>query len=286
MPHTIYLGSGLVQARMREFDHKNDEYHEARLSDSRSAVMLYKPTLSAIKSCMSYTIAELCMTLFFVAGFVNSAILIVAASSLSEADQDADLPGMHDLFVSTIGEATGTIFAVGLLFSGVSAGIVATMAGQLICEGAMDWRMSPFLRRLVTRLISIVPAVVIAAATGKRGLAEALNACNVVLSVSLIFITAPLVWYTSRDRYMRVRVEDGEGEGGRGRTGNGDGSRAVGALRGTGGAGEEMGSGGEGTVSLANGWIVTGIAWLLWFVVAGMNVALLTFLGLGIGGDD
>ncbi|KAI9648098.1 hypothetical protein NHQ30_002727 [Ciborinia camelliae] len=200
MPHTIYLGSGLVQARMREFDHQNEKYHEARISDSQFAIMLYRPTLSAIKSCMSYTITELCITLLVVASFVNSAILIVAAASLSEADQDADLQGMYHLFVNTMGHAAGTIFAVGLLFSGVSAGIVATMAGQLICEGAMDWHLSPFWRRLVTRFISIVPAVSVAAATGRRGLADALNACNVVLSVSLIFITFPLVWYTSFDR--------------------------------------------------------------------------------------
>lgn len=130
MPHTIYLGSGLVQSRMRDFDHENDKYHEARSSDSKFAIMLYRPTLSAIKSCMSYTIAELCITLFTVAIFVNSAILIVAAASLSESAQDADLPGMYRLFVSTIGQGAGTIFALGLLFSGISAGIVATMAGQ------------------------------------------------------------------------------------------------------------------------------------------------------------
>ncbi|KAF7863800.1 hypothetical protein EAF04_006765 [Stromatinia cepivora] len=281
MPHTIYLGSGLVQARMREFDHRNEKYHEARTSNSRFAIMLYRPTFSAIKSCMSYTIAELCITLFIVANFVNSAILIVAATSLSEDNQDADLPGMYQLFVDTIGQATGTIFAVGLLFSGISAGIVATMAGQLICEGAMDWRLSPFVRRLVTRCISIVPAVVIAAAAGQRGLAEALMVGNVVLSVSLIFVTAPLVWYTSAERFMRVRVEVGENE--------------VNDVVGVGGLekelriadrGENGGGEGAGMVSMANGWVVTGVGWLLWFVVAGMNVALLTFLGLGIGGDD
>ncbi|CAD6442065.1 1eda123d-e63a-4fd1-8a5f-5a04cbdb2bec [Sclerotinia trifoliorum] len=279
MPHTIYLGSGLVQARMREFDHKNEKYHEARTSNSKSATMLYRPTLSAIKSCMSSTIAELCITLFIVANFVNSAILIVAAASLSEENQNADLPGMYQLFVDTIGQAAGTIFAVGLLFSGISAGIVATMAGQLICEGAMDWRLSPFVRRLVTRCISIVPAVVIAAAAGQRGLAKALVVGNVVLSVSLIFVTAPLVWYTSAERFMRVGVEDGDGVAGMG-------SGIVGARLRDADAREDGRGDGGATVSLANGWAVTSMGWLLWFVVAGMNVALLTFLGLGIGGDD
>jgi metal iron transporter len=130
MPHTIYLGSGLVQARMRDWDMMNNNIHEVKAADSKYAVMLYKPTLSAIKSCMSMTIAELCITLFTVAIFINSAILIVAASSLSVAADNADLPGMYQLFVSTISQGAGTIFALALLFSGISAGIVATMAGQ------------------------------------------------------------------------------------------------------------------------------------------------------------
>lgn len=92
--------------------------------------MLYRPTLSTIKACMSYTIAELCITLFVVAVFVNSATLIVAGASLSEAAGRADLPGMYQLFVDTIGQGAGTMFALALLFSGISAGIVATMAGQ------------------------------------------------------------------------------------------------------------------------------------------------------------
>jgi metal iron transporter len=121
MPHTIYLGSGLVQARMRDWDMANNQnVHEVKASESKFAV----------KSCMSMTIAELCITLFIVSIFVNSAILIVAAASLSEAASDADLPGMYNLFVQTIGQGAGTMFALALLFSGISAGIVATMAGQ------------------------------------------------------------------------------------------------------------------------------------------------------------
>lgn len=104
----------------------------------------------------------------------------------------------------------GTIFALALLFSGVSAGIVCTMAGQLICEGALDWRMKPFYRRLLTRSVSVIPAIIIAASEGQTGLAAALNGCNVVLSVALIFLTFPLIWYTSCKKYMRVKVDDRE----------------------------------------------------------------------------
>jgi len=84
------------------------------------------------------------------------------------------------------------------------------MAGQLICEGALDWRMKPFYRRLLTRSVSVIPAIIIAASEGQTGLAAALNGCNVVLSVALIFLTFPLIWYTSCKKYMRVKVNDTE----------------------------------------------------------------------------
>ena len=275
MPHTIYLGSGLVQARMRDVDESKLTCHKALPSSSKYAVQLYRPTLSAIKACMSYSIAELCITLFVVAVFVNSAILIVAAAHLSTSAGDADLYGIYTLFVSTIGQSSGTIFALALLFSGISAGIVATMAGQLICEGAFNWRMRPFLRRLLTRVVAILPALVIAASDGQAGLAAALNGCNVVLSVALIFITFPLIWYTSCDRYMRVKVDDtAEPVGVVNGLFNYDTERAMAA----------SGSDIEGTISLANSWVTAIAGWGIWVVIASMNIATLTFLGLGLSG--
>lgn len=276
MPHTIYLGSGIVQSRMRQFDEKQDTVHTALPNESKFAIPIYRPTLSAIKSCMNYSIVELCVTLFIVSIFVNSAILIVAAASLSEAAEDADLPGMYQLFVTTIGQASGTIFALALLFSGISAGIVATMAGQMICEGALNWRMNPFLRRLATRLLASIPAIIIAASEGQEGLANALNGCNVVLSVALIFLTFPLIYFTSRSRYMRVRIDDR--------------ARRVGVVDGmmnfdTEKMLEASGGDSEGTVNLKNNWFVAGLGWFIWFVIAAMNVATLTFLGLDIGDD-
>jgi metal iron transporter len=277
MPHTIYLGSGLVQARMRDIDRLHNRLHSVRASDSKYAIQLYRPTLSTIKSCMSYTIAELCITLFIIAIFVNSAVLIIAGAAFTDpSDSDADLPGLYAIFVNTIGQASGTVFALSLLFSGVSAGIVATMAGQMICEGAMNWRMSPFLRRFLTRTISIIPAIVIAGAEGQAGLAAALNGCNVVLSVALIFLTFPLLWFTSQNKYMRVRIDDNqEPVGAVDRILTYQTERAIWA------AGGDV----EGTVSLANNKATTIVGWIIWFIVAAMNVATLTFLGLGLGGD-
>jgi metal iron transporter len=277
MPHTIYLGSGLVQARMRELDRIDGHLHEVKASDSKFAISLYRPTRSTIKACMSYTIAELCIVLFVVAVFVNSAVLIVAGAAFTPDDSDADLPGLYQLFNDTIGNGTGTIFALSLLFSGVSAGIVATMAGQMICEGAMNWRMSPFLRRIVTRTVSIIPAMIIAAAEGQAGLAAALNGCNVVLSLALIFLTFPLIWFTSRHKYMTVRIDDNADP-----VGVMDGILTYNTERALWNEGHYS----EGTISMANNWTTTIVGFVIWFMIAAMNVATLTFLGLGIGGGD
>ncbi len=103
MPHTIYLGSGLVQPRMRDLDKLHNRLHEVRASESKFAMYLYRPTLSTIKSCLSYTIAELCITLFIVAIFINSAVLIVAGASFSSDASNADLPGLYRVFVDTLG---------------------------------------------------------------------------------------------------------------------------------------------------------------------------------------
>ena len=272
MPHTLYLGSGLVQARMKDFDIKHEIYHEAMTNDSPSAIKLYRPSFSAIKSCMNYSIAELCVTLFIVAIFVNSAILIIAAASLSEAAQDADLYGMYNLFVTSISQAAGTMFALSLLFSGVGAGIVATMAGQLVCEGALNWRMRPFYRRLLTRSIAIVPGIIVAAADGRSGLAAALNGCNVVLSVALIFLTFPLIWYTTFRKYMEVPTESGVSV------------VTIDSVE------QERAADVETvqrlpTVNLANNLATSIGGWIIWVIIAAMNIATLTFLGLGIGGD-
>lgn len=276
MPHTLYLGSGLVQARMRSVDKLHNRLHEVRASDSKFAMMLYRPTLSTIKQCMNLTIAELCITLFIVAIFVNSANLIIAGASFTPDAQNADLQGLHQLFIDTLGKASGYMFALSLLFSGISAGIVATLAGQMICEGAMNWRIRPFFRRLATRMISIIPAMIIAASLGQEGLAKAFLGCNVVLSIALIFLTFPLVYFTSHNKFMSVRVDDRQEP-----VGVVDGILTYATGRAIWAAGGDL----EGTVSLANNWATTIAGWVIWFIIAAMNVAALTFIGLGIGSD-
>ena len=152
----------------------------------------------------------------------------------------------------------------------------------MVSEGMLNWTIAPWLRRLLTRAISIVPSVIIAASVGKTGLNQALTASQVVLSVILPFVTAPLIWFTCRSSIMTVlpstghRVGDQGGEIGAG-DGTGDGN---GNGTGTGtGAGESAGP--NQPVNMKNGWIVTIFAALIWLVLVVMNVSLLVLVGLG-----
>ncbi|KAG8353215.1 hypothetical protein FVEN_g8861 [Fusarium venenatum] len=228
----------------------------------------YVPSEKAIKHSLKLSILDLAISLFTFALFVNSAILIVAGASLygDASALGADIFGIHGLLSQSISPAAGTIFALALLLSGVSAGIVCTIAGQMVSEGSLNWKVKPWLRRLMVRSISITPSIIIAGAVGRSGLNAALNGSQVVLSVILPFVTAPLIYFTARDKYMTVR--DGGSHGnivdGNGMTNDVD--------------GEEAGIQPEG-MKMANSWFTTIIAILVWLFIAVMNLANLVFLG-------
>lgn len=256
MPHSLYLGSGIVQPRLRHFD-TNAGIYATRETISNDEEIIYRPSIAAIRSCLTYSIVEVCLSLFTFALFVNSAILIVAGASLSSntAAADADLFGIHDLLSKTLAPAAGTIFALALLLSGTSAGIVTTMAGQMLSEGALNWTIAPWLRRLITRSVSITPSIIIAAAVGKKGLSDALNGTQVALSVALPFVSAPLIYFTCRDKYMVVAGSELTGDEGRDQE--------------------------TEPVKMGNHWMVSIFAVAIWLVITIMNVSLLVLVGLG-----
>lgn len=256
MPHSLYLGSGIVQPRLRHFD-INAGIYATRENLNSDRKPIYRPSIAAIRSCLTYSTVEVGLSLVTFALFVNSAILVVAGASLSSNTdaEDADLFGIYRLLSKTLAPAAGTIFALALLMSGTSAGIVATMAGQMLSEGALNWTIAPWLRRLLTRAISITPSIIIAAAVGKKGLSDALNGTQVALSVVLPFVSAPLIYFTCRNKYMVVAGSEV--------TGSEDEDQAV------------------ETVKMRNHWLVSIFAVLIWLVVAIMNVALLVLVGLG-----
>lgn len=264
MPHSLYLGSGIVQPRLREYDeHHNPTSFRNSDADSVSDELKYKPSLAAIKHCMSYSIAELAISLFTFALFVNSAILIVAGASLyGQTDAtDADLFSIHSLLSQSIAPVAGTLFALALLLSGTSAGIVCTIAGQMVSEGQLNWTMKPWLRRLMTRSISITPSIIIAGSVGQEGLSKALNGSQFALSVILPFVSAPLIWFTCRAQYMKVAVRPHD-------------------------SATQTQSGGtdaaDAYVQMRNHWITTALAVVIWGVIVVMNVAALVFAGMGV----
>ncbi|GIZ45136.1 hypothetical protein CKM354_000831800 [Cercospora kikuchii] len=269
MPHSLYLGSGLVKPRLRHFDQKHKTYNlDSELDDDTASIdRKYRPSMAAIKACMKYSIIELAVSLFTFALFINSAILIVCGASLykvSGAD-DADLFGIYNLLREQIAHAAATVFAVALLLSGCSAGIVCTLAGQMIAEGQINWKLKPWVTRLLTRSISIVPAILVAGTLGKQGLSDALVGSQVALSVILPFVSAPVIYYTSRNKYMHVvttTTTTPSAEGDRSETETPETRREV--------------------VNMRNHWLVAVIAGAIWLIIVIMNVANIVLTGLGV----
>ncbi|KAI5965305.1 SMF1 [Candida pseudojiufengensis] len=263
MIHSLFLGSGLVQPRLREFDVKNgyvklNEIYENNSTKDKSNYEKesdyfynnYKPSFKAINYSLKYSIIELILTLFTLALFVNSAILIVAGSTLYGTPEaiDADLYTIHDLLSKSIAPAMGTIFMVALLFSGQSAGIVCTIAGQIVSEGHIQWTLKPWLRRLITRSISIIPCLIISLCIGRNAMGIALNISQVIISILLPPLTAPLIYFTCSKKIMKVKItEEIDGE-------------------------EEEDDDANNFKNMANNWITTIIAILIWLFVSVLNV--------------
>lgn len=256
MPHSLYLGSGLVQARLKDYDIKNgfhkpgkptqiadiqqDHSNESTLDfssdDYAHAVGIaeeredYKPSIHAINDTMTYTIVELVISLFTVALFVNATILIVAGATVGskskrhdddDSDDDSDdedngseggdLFTIYHLLSTHLSPTAGFVFALALLCLGQSAGVVCTLAGQMVLEGFLLWSFPPVVRRLVTRGLAIAPCLVVVSVAGREGLARTLNALQVVLSLLLPVVTAPLIWFTCSKEIMKVPILVREG---------------------------------------------------------------------------
>jgi manganese transport protein len=175
MPHNLYLHSGLVQTR---------GYGDT-LPEKREAI-----TLATIDSSIALCFA-------FV---INASILILAAATFHHAGRTnvAELDQAHSFLAPLLGSTLApTLFAVALLCCGLNSTITATLAGQIVMEGFLNFRIAPWLRRLVTRLIAIVPAVVVTIWAGEKATGQLLILSQVVLSLQLPFAVVPLVMFTA-----------------------------------------------------------------------------------------
>jgi manganese transport protein len=184
MPHNLYLHSSIVQTR-RYLDTLDSKKEAIRFATIDSSVAL----MSAL--------------------FINAAILIVAAAVFhgTEHEAVADIGDAYKLLSPLLGTtAAGVLFAVALLCSGQNATLTGTLAGQIVMEGFVNIRLRPWLRRLITRLVAIVPALIVVVLYGERGTGALLVLSQVVLSLQLPFAVFPLVSFTSDRRKMGALV--------------------------------------------------------------------------------
>jgi len=175
MPHNLYLHSGLVQTR---------GYGDTP-QEKREAI-----TLSTIDSSIA-----LCLALV-----INASILILAAATFHKAGRIdvAELDQAHSFLSPLLGSTLApTLFAIALLCCGLNSTITATLSGQIVMEGFLSWRIAPWLRRMITRMIAILPAVVVTIWAGEKATGQLLILSQVVLSLQLPFAVVPLVLITA-----------------------------------------------------------------------------------------
>src|SRR5947199_3488786 len=193
MPHNLYLHSALVQSRKLQKDE------------------------ASVRSAIRFNVID-STTALAVAFLVNAAILVLAAmvfygrTSVTVAGGHVITFSSHSDWIRiaylTLAPLLGTalastLFVVALLASGQSSTITGTLAGQVVMEGFMHWRLQPWLRRLITRALAIIPAVVIIGIRGDSSVNDLLTLSQVVLALQLPFAMFPLLHFTSSSQKMR-----------------------------------------------------------------------------------
>ncbi|CAG8534405.1 79_t:CDS:2 [Ambispora gerdemannii] len=207
MPHNLYLHSHLVKVRKyRDQAKLTEEWHEALEAGNVKRSSSKRLLQECVRRVMKLSICDSTIALAF-ALFVNSSILIVAAANFYYTSNDvevADLFDAYDLLCKYLGQVAGFLFGLALLIAGQSSTLTGTMAGQVVMEGFLGLKLRPWLRRLVTRGLAIIPALTIAIIKGGSGLNSMLVASQVALSLQLPFAVIPLVYFTSSKKIMKI----------------------------------------------------------------------------------
>lgn len=180
MPHNLYLHSSIVQTRdyPRTTEGKKEALKFASLDSSLSLMLAF---------------------------FINAAILIISAATFHTSGNKgvADINDAYKLLSPLLGTTLASIFfGVALLASGQNSTVTGTLAGQIVMEGFLNIRLKPWVRRLITRLIAIIPALIISILYGERGTADLLVFSQVILSMQLSFAVVPLVMFTGNKTKM------------------------------------------------------------------------------------
>src|SRR5204862_7366955 len=178
MPHNLYLHSSIVQTRM------------------------YTDSPESRREAIHFASIDSAVALMF-ALFINAAILVMAAATFHGTGHQevADIGDAYQLLSPLLGSTMASaLFAIALLCSGQNATLTGTLAGQIVMEGFINLRIRPWLRRLVTRLIAIIPAVIVILIYGEAGTGPLLILSQVILGLQLAFAVFPLVTFTG-DRH-------------------------------------------------------------------------------------
>ncbi|MGA3069194.1 MAG: Nramp family divalent metal transporter [Terracidiphilus sp.] len=180
MPHNLYLHSSIVQSRR----------YQRTPEGKREAIFM-----ANVDSALALMIAL----------FVNAAILVVAAAVFNRSGhfEVAAIQDAYKLLSPLVGAAgASTLFAIALLASGQNSSITGTLAGQVVMEGFIHIKVAPWLRRLITRTLAIIPTIIVVAITGERGTEKLLLLSQVILSLQLSFAVVPLVIFTGSRKKM------------------------------------------------------------------------------------
>ena len=180
MPHNLYLHSSIVQSRN----------YKRTPEGKREAIFM-----ANVDSALALTLAL----------FVNAAIVVVAAAVFNRSGhfEVAAIQDAYKLLSPLVGAAwASTLFAIALLASGQNSSITGTLAGQVVMEGFIHLKLSPWLRRLITRSLAIIPTIIVVAITGEQGTEKLLILSQVILSLQLSFAVVPLVLFTSSRKKM------------------------------------------------------------------------------------
>ncbi len=181
MPHNLYLHSSLIQTRKIKRDNKG------------------------IKEALKWSVID--STIALNAAFlINAAILILAATVFFQTGRTdvGEIKKAHELLSPVLGNNfASTLFAIALIASGQSSTITGTLSGQIVMEGYLSLRINPILRRLITRLIAIIPAIIFIAITGEEDIDSLLIFSQVILSVQLGFAIIPLIHFVSDKKTMK-----------------------------------------------------------------------------------
>ncbi|WP_299178401.1 Nramp family divalent metal transporter [uncultured Chryseobacterium sp.] len=175
MPHNLYLHSSIVQTRdyTRDREGKKEAIKFATLDSTVSLLLAF---------------------------FINAAILILAAATFHTTGNRhvADIHDAYKMLTPILGASMASIaFAVALLASGQNSTLTGTLAGQIVMEGFLNIRLKPWLRRLITRLIAVIPALIVTIIYGEQGTTDLLVLSQVILSMQLSFAVVPLVMFTN-----------------------------------------------------------------------------------------